>query len=100
MANTGIERSLSLRVTKRISGIIQPGFPTIYQGIKAFTVGNNVYQQITVTQLARLTDEAFNARLADFKTHIESLEQGLNIETDIIDGNSPSRENLTACPIN
>ena len=95
MANTGIERSLTLTVTKKINGIIQPGYPIIYQGRTGF----GTYDDISVYDLAVMTNTAFNERLSAFKTYVETLESGLNIDADLINDSQASRENLTSCPI-
>lgn len=95
--NTGIQRSLTLIVTKKIAGVVQPAYPLTYQGRNAFNYGGNSYAAITASQLADLTDEYYNARLAAFKLYVQQIESGLNV--DVVQTNLPYAESLTECPI-
>ncbi|MEA4981430.1 MAG: hypothetical protein VB066_01805 [Paludibacter sp.] len=95
--NTGIQRSLTISVTKKISDIVQPGYPIIYQGRNAFNYLESSYPTITYDQMADLTNEEYNTRLTAFKLYVQNLEAGLNI--DVIQSNVPFLENTTSCPI-
>ena len=95
MAQTGMERSLTVIIEKRIGGIIQQGYPVTYQGRNAF----GSYPAITVDQMVSMSVEDYNTRLTDFKTYVESREIGLSFSTDLVEGFDAYRENLTVCPI-
>ncbi len=95
--NTGIQRSLTIIVTKKISNVVQPGYPISYNGRNAFSVGGTNYYAITIAQLADMINVDYNARLAAFKLYVQQVESGLNI--DAVQLNSPFIENTTACPI-
>ena len=99
MANTGIERSLTLIVTKKMNDNIQTGYPVTYQGRNAFTHNSVSYPAITPFEMSILADTDYNARLAAFQAYIESIEVGLDIDTQTIEGGEAFRENLTVCPI-
>lgn len=95
--NTGVRRTLMLVVEKKIANVTQPGYPLAYQGRNAFSYNENVYPEISIDELADLSDENYISRLADFKLYIQQLESGLNI--DSVQTNLPYEENTTACPI-
>lgn len=95
--NTGIQRSLTINVTKKISNVVQPGYPIVYSGRMSFSYGGTNYPSITVSQLADMSDEDYNTRLAAFKLYVQNIEAGLNI--DVVQSNFPFLENTTACPI-
>jgi len=95
MANTGIERSLTIVVNKRIKDKLQPGYPITYQGHQAF----GTYKAISLYELATLSDDNYNTRLTAFKAYVSDLEYGLNIDADSINDSLPFRENLISCPI-
>lgn len=95
--NTGVQRSLTISVTKKISDIVQPGYPITYQGRNAFSYLEVSYPTITYDQMIDMTDEEYNARLAAFKLYVQNIEAGLNI--DVVQSNFPYLENTTACPI-
>jgi len=99
MANTGIERTLTLTVTKKNNNTIQVGYPVVYQGRNAFSFNSNSYVTITVYEMAIMLDADYNVRLTDFKAYVESIESGLDITANLINDSVASRENLTACPI-
>ncbi len=95
--NTGIQRSITLIVEKKIAEVMQPGYPVTYQGRNAFSFGGVNYESITASQLADMGDEEYNTRLAAFKLYVQQIESGLNI--DVVQSNVPYLENTTACPI-
>lgn len=95
MAQTGMERSLTVIIEKRIGGIIQQGYPVTYQGRNAF----GSYPAITVDQMVSMPTDDYNARLEAFKMFVESREVGFSFSTDLVAGYDAYRENLTACPI-
>jgi hypothetical protein len=97
--NTGKERSLTIKVEKRIGGILQPGYPVTYQGRENFWSGEYWWPIISSYELTLMSTTDFNARLASFISYVESIESGLVIAESIIDGGDAYRDNLTACPI-
>lgn len=99
MALTGKQRSLTLQLTKTIGGQIQDGYPKTYQGRNMFLWGENYYESITANEMALLSLDDFNARLADFKSYVESLEVGLDVDSNLIAGNEAYKTNTTTCPI-
>lgn len=88
--NTGMQRGTELTVTKQVGGIEVDGYPKVYKMYEAF--GN--YAAITVDALAKLAVDDYQARLIAFKTYVETVETGVevNIEEAYV-------ENLTACPL-
>ena len=88
--NSGMQRGTELTVTKKIGGIEVNGYPKVYKVYEAF--GN--YAAITVDELAKLAVSDYQARLAAFKTYVESVETGVEVNTD-----EAYVENLTACPL-
>ena len=99
MAQTGMERSLTVIISKTIGGIIQQGYPVTYQGRSAFTLSEVIYPAITLDQMVSMSVEDYNARLTAFKAYVESRESGLSLSTDLVEGYEAYKENLTACPI-
>ncbi len=88
--NSGMQRGTELTVTKKIGGIEVNGYPKVYKVYEAF--GN--YAAITVDELAKLAVSDYQARLAAFKTYVESVETGVEVNTG-----EAYVENLTACPL-
>ena len=93
MANTGVERTLTLTVSKKINGVLQSGYPIVYNGRIAFVQGSNLYEALSPYEMAILLDADYNARLADFKAYVESIEVGLTIDTT-----EAYKLNITSCP--
>jgi len=87
MANyiqTGEGRKTILQINKTdADGNVVSGFPKQYSILPAFTdpVSSIAYSALTSTTYARLTNTAFNARLAAFDNYVKSLNAG--IENDI-----------------
>ena len=99
MAQTGKERSLTVKISKTKSGIIQPGYPITYQGRNSFAFNNVSYPVIDVFAMSSMSEADYNIRLEAFKSYVQTQESGLNFSTDLIAGNTPYHENLTSCPI-
>lgn len=99
MAITGNQRSLSLQITKTIGSQIQDGYPKTYQGRSQFIWNDNFYESITANEMALISLDDFNARLADFKSYVESLEVGLSVDDSLTVGNEAYKTNTTTCPI-
>ena len=95
--NTGIQRSLTVTIEKKVLGAMQPGYPITYEGKNAFVFGDNNYEAITTQELCDMSEENYNIRLADFKQYVQHVEAGLSIDT--VQTNLPFLENTTACPI-
>lgn len=95
--NTGIQRSLTISVTKKISDVVQPGYPVTYQGRNAFEYSGVSFGTITYDEMIDMSTEGYETRLAAFKLYVQQIETGLNI--DAKQTNVPFLENLTSCPI-
>lgn len=81
---TGEGRRTDLQINKTdADGNVVSGFPKRYSILPAFTdpVSSIAYGALTTTMYARLTNTAFNARLAAFENYVKSLNAG--IENDI-----------------
>lgn len=87
---TGMERATELTVDKRIGGSSLEGYPRTYKVGDSF--GN--FSTLTKDELSQLSPDDYLNRLAGFKTYVESVETGVEINT-----NDAYRENLVACPI-
>lgn len=99
MANTGKQRSLTVVITKTIAGVLVEGYPRTYYGRDAFSFNGVNYLAILPELLATMPVATYEARLTAFQGYVESLELGLNLATDIVEGDEPYRNNITACPI-
>jgi len=98
MAHTGKQRSLTVIINRTVGGVQEN--PRTYYGCNEFTINNKTYPEISPALMAAMPTGEYLNRLSAFKLHVESLEPGLNIESDTIKGCEAYRENLTACPIN
>lgn len=90
LVNTGIQRATELVVSKKAGNVPVNGYPRVYRVGDAF--GN--FTAISSDELARMTSEGFNARIAGFKAYVESVEVGVSINME-----DACRENMEACPI-
>jgi len=101
MAQTGMERSLTVIIEKKIAGVIQPGYPVTYSGRNAFTVDGFVdaFPAIDIPTMASMPVLDYNERLEAFKLWVERKELGLNFAVHVIDGFEAYKENLTSCSI-
>lgn len=88
--NTGMERATELVVDKRVGGNSIAGYPKLYKVYDSFSN----YPAISKDEIAQIYKESYLARLAAFKTFVESVETGVNVDLS-----DTYRENLTACPI-
>jgi len=95
MANTGKQRSLTVTINKTIAGVVQEGYPRVYQGRNAF----DTYALITSLQMAQMPVSDYEIRLAAFENYVQGLEVGLNFTTDTVSGSEAYRDNITSCPI-
>jgi hypothetical protein len=88
MAYTGMQRASTLTIEKKVGDVTE--YTHTYSLLSAF----GIYTSITLSELGLLSVSDFQARLAAFKTYVESVELGLTVDTT-----NAYRENLTACPI-
>lgn len=88
VTNTGKERATTLTVVKSVGGV------QIYSHVYSLLSAFSTYPAITSTECAELSVANYTARLAAFKTYVESVEVGFTVDTT-----SAYRDNLTACPI-
>ena len=89
--NNGTERSLKVKVYKKVGGNYAQGYPKTYDGQEAFPG----YSALTDTQFRQLSDTDFTTRYNDFVSYVESIEGGVDFDTDIV-GDGATRENA-AC---
>ena len=75
MSLTGKKRSLTLEVNKTIAGVVADGYPKTYRGLNTF----GSYLAITSDQMALMPVADYEARLAAFKTYVQTQEPGLDI---------------------
>lgn len=87
---TGMERATELTVDKKIGGSSLAGYPRTYKVGDSF--GN--FSALTKDELAQLSPDDYLDRLAGFKMYVESVETGVEINTD-----DAYRENLVSCPL-
>ena len=78
--NNGIERSLTVKVYKKVGGNYAQGYPKTYNGQQAFPG----YPSLTDEQVRRLSDIDFSDRLSDFESYVEGVEGGCNFDTDVV----------------
>lgn len=93
LVNTGLERSLLLVVDQYINGVKQNSIK--YDGRLSF----GSWPEITSSQLARMSQDDFYARLAAFKAYVESIVPGLDIDAVTEAGRAAVRANSGSCPI-
>lgn len=82
MALTGIKRSLTLTVTRKISGEIAPGYPRTYYGQQAFEWNNHSYPSLTREDFSLLSPNAYEQRRLAFQAFVEAQEHGLDINSN------------------
>lgn len=103
MENNGTKRSLKVSVNKYINGVIQSGYPKAYNGMTASSTWTgwtgNTYLAISDSNLAQLSDVAYNARLTDFKAWVTVQESGVNFNTQVLTGYEAEIEDLTQCEL-
>lgn len=86
---TGYKRSLSASITKKINDITQSGYPKTYP--TALDIANGYFTYATVQyslptddELAKMDVVDYNALLAAFEAYVESIETGLDFNTDTL----------------
>lgn len=90
LINTGMQRATELVVSKKAGDVSVGGYPRVYNLRDAF--GNFI--AMSNDELARMPVDSFKARVAGFKTYVESVEIGVSINAG-----DAYRENLGTCPI-
>jgi hypothetical protein len=93
--NTGTKRSLIFTLTKKENGSPMVGYPKTYNGQLGSWSAS--YDAITDTELARLSDVDYNARVVAFLAYVESVESGFSSSTDFI--NSNEVVDHASCPV-
>lgn len=86
---TGYKRSLSASITKKINNITQSGYPKTYPTALDIANGYFTYNAVqydipTPDELAKLSANDYNALLAAFEAYVESIETGLDFNTDTL----------------
>lgn len=99
MANTGMQRSLTVEINKTVAGVQTADYPKKYEGKSAFSYNGINYEDIDTQTLATMPMVDYNARLNAFKSHVQAIEQGLDFATDTDPDAEAYRVNLTSCPI-
>ncbi|MDR1370950.1 MAG: hypothetical protein LBJ72_12635 [Dysgonamonadaceae bacterium] len=99
MAYTGMQRSLTVIINKTLAGVQVEGYPRTYYGRNEFAINGVAYPAIDVEKMATMPVENYTTRLNAFELYVESLEPGLDINSDTIPGSEAYKENLTSCPI-
>lgn len=97
--STGIIRSLTIEITKYSNGTIVSGYPKEYDGKSGFTWNEVEYELISENQLAELDDLLYTQRLAAWQSYVESIESGLDLDTDLDPSYPAYKEDPEACPI-
>lgn len=90
--NTGNKRSLTFPLTKKVGGVVQVGYPKVYDGRLAFPG----YSAITDQEARQLSTSQYNTRLAAFLSYVESIEPGFDSGTDF--DNSSIVSDPSTCP--
>lgn len=99
MANTGKQRSLTVQINKTVAGVQANGYPHNYYGRNEFTWNSVTYPAIDTLTMATMPIADYQDRLADFKSYVESLESGLDIDAVVVQGSDAYQDNLGACPL-
>lgn len=81
MALTGLKRSLTLVVSRKISGEMAPGYPRTYYGQQAFDWDNKSYPSLSPEEFSLLSTNSYEERKEAFQAYVESQEYGLHIES-------------------
>lgn len=83
---TGYARSLTVKVTKTVNGVIASGYPKYYDGKSDsgfLAYYAPTYSSISEDEMTKLSLVDFNARLADFMAWVEVVEPGLDMDVDL-----------------
>ena len=83
---TGYARSLTVKVTKTVNGVIASGYPKYYDGKSDsgfLAYYAPTYSSISEDEMAKLSLVDFNARVADFMAWIEVVEPGIDMDVDL-----------------
>lgn len=83
---TGFARSLTVKVTKTVNGVIASGYPKYYDGKTDsgfLAYYSPTYSSISDDDMAKMSLVDFNARLADFVAWVEVVEPGLDMDVDL-----------------
>lgn len=83
---TGFARSLTVKVTKTVNGVIASGYPKYYDGKTDsgfLAYYSPTYSSISDDDMAKMSLVDFNIRLADFMAWVEIIEPGLDMDVDL-----------------
>jgi hypothetical protein len=99
--NTGFQRSLTVKVVRKVAGIVAPGYEDgkVYDGRTAFVFNSIPYEAISAQTLASMPYDEYSIRLAAFKQYVQAQELGLLIDETTIPGREAYRENYGECPL-
>jgi hypothetical protein len=78
--NNGTNRSLYITVNKQVGGNQVQGYPVTYNGQNAFPG----YLILTDEEVRQLSSGDFNTRYLAFVAYVESVEDGVEFDTDIV----------------
>lgn len=73
------KRSLTLSVTKTLSGDVAEGYPRTYFGMQAFSHAGTEYPTINSETLSKMAVSLYTARLTAFIAYVESQEVALSV---------------------
>ncbi|HBX45567.1 hypothetical protein [Limibacterium fermenti] len=73
------KRSLTLKVTKTLSGDMAEGYPRTYYGMQAFSYNGTDYPAIDAETFSMMAVSLYQSRLSAFIAYVELQEFGLNI---------------------
>lgn len=90
ITNTGMQRATRLVINKTVGNADAQGYPHTYNFGDAFSS----YKALSSNEIATISVADYRARLAAFKTYVESVEIGVSVNID-----DAYRQNLTACPL-
>ena len=100
MANTGKQRSITIEIDKTVNNNSLNSYPRTYDGKLSFSFGGVNFPEISEQDLAYMQLSDYQTRLDAYKSYVQSIEPGIDINASTELGHEAYRENLTVCPIN
>jgi hypothetical protein len=99
--NTGYQRSLTVKVVRKVDGIVAPGYEygKGYDGRGSFVFNGIPYEAISTQTLASMPYGEYSIRLTAFKQYVQAQEPGLLIDETTVPGEEAYRENYGKCPL-
>lgn len=95
LVNTGNKRGSKVIVEKYINDVLVGGYPKEYNALLSFPG----YGAITLSQLAELSESAYNDRMNAFEIYVEGEEAGSNFLNDLQAGFERVVDDQGLCPI-